>query len=463
MPSRSLRKDVVPPKAIALWFCANACRPSDYCHVTAYNGKYVKSVAACTNPGGTGGTATHQHTGTTVPAHPAICPTAAPHSHPGGTSPSQSGTSIPGQAFSPPTCPYQPISPVNAAGYAAHTHANPLGANPATICPATVPAHSSHQHAASCNSPPNVTTSFIQKANSISMRKRTLAPKIKAIWACTLASIPSGYAKYTTYLGKILQAVANACTNPGTTGGSTCHTHGSANAHTHPVSIAAHTHPQSNNPASTGSFNLSFSSPTAINAAGHSHTSTIAPSTGSGTSTCAGGHTIAASCIQPTFYTVVPIDSTSISMRTHGVPKKTILIWKCPTACIPTCFALANGSSCTPNLLCKYLKTVATACTNPGTTGGANSHSHTCPSTHSHTVCIPHSHPQDYTGNAPQSGGNCGNPSVGPVMYAHTSHPGVIQSGTASAPTTIAANASHVHASVASEPCNVQVAYIQRL
>lgn len=461
MPSRSLRKDVVPPKAIALWFCANACRPSDYCHVTAYNGKYIKSVPACTNPGTTGGASTHQHCGTTVPAHPGACPSTAPHSHPGGTSPSAGSPVLVGPFTSSPAyCP--PVTYANPrAAYQSHTHANPAGSNTAPV--GSIPAHISHQHPTSCNSPPNVTTSFIQKANSVSIRKRTLPKTVKAIWTCTLASIPCGYVKYTTYLGKILQAVTNACTNPGTTGGCTCHTHGSANAHTHPISIAAHTHPQTNDPKCTGTA-LTCSEAggnTQQPAGGHTHPSTVNSGCGSGTSACAGAHSIAASCVQPAFYTVVPINSSSVSMRKNGVPKKTILIWKCAIACIPTCFALANGSSCTPNLLCKYLKTVATACTNPGGTGGANSHSHTCPSTHSHTVSIPHSHPQTYSGNAP--GGGFSTSGSSNAQIGSHNHNATVTGGSGCAPTTLLANASHTHASVSNEPSNIQVAYIQRL
>lgn len=451
MPSRSLRKDVVPPKSIALWFCANACRPSDYSHVTAYNAKYVKSVPACTNPGGTGGTATHQHTGTAVPAHGAACPATVPHSHPGGTSPTVSSPVTKG----PNPCPG---SPGTVAACSPHSHANPIGAGTAPV--SAVPAHCSHQHAAACNNPANVTTSFIQKACIVSIRKRKLTQKVKAVWACTLASIPCGYTKYTTYLAAILKAVANACTNPGTTGGSACHTHGSAGAHTHPMTIAVHAHPQSNADVGTGTVPIAFGGGAPGTSTPHGHPSTVNPASGSGTSVCAGAHSIAASCVQPAFYAVVPINPSSISMRKHGVPAKTILLWKCTIASIPTCYALANGASCTPNLLCKYLKTVATACTNPGGTGGAATHGHTCPGTHSHTVAIPHTHPQTYSGNSPAQCTACGAGFVGLQPHGHAA---TVTSGPSSAPVTLPANASHVHASVNNEPCNVLVAYIQRL
>ncbi len=43
---------------------------------------------------------------------------------------------------------------------------------------------------------------------------------------------------------------------------------------------------------------------------------------------------------------------------------------------IPAGFLICDGNNGTPNLLARFLEGVATAATNPGTTGGAASHTH---------------------------------------------------------------------------------------
>ena len=59
-----------------------------------------------------------------------------------------------------------------------------------------------------------------------------------------------------------------------------------------------------------------------------------------------------------------------------------IVIWAGTIANIPTGYVICDGNNSTPNLLTRFLEGVATAATNPGTTGGATSktttgHTHT--------------------------------------------------------------------------------------
>ena len=48
-----------------------------------------------------------------------------------------------------------------------------------------------------------------------------------------------------------------------------------------------------------------------------------------------------------------------------------IIIWTGTTATIPDGFLICDGNNSTPNLLTRFIEGVATAATNPGTTGGA--------------------------------------------------------------------------------------------
>ena len=64
-----------------------------------------------------------------------------------------------------------------------------------------------------------------------------------------------------------------------------------------------------------------------------------------------------------------------------------IMMWSGTLATIPAGWNLCDGVAGRPNLLDKFVKGVATAATNPGTTGGAATHVHTGPS-HNHTVTI---------------------------------------------------------------------------
>ena len=70
-------------------------------------------------------------------------------------------------------------------------------------------------------------------------------------------------------------------------------------------------------------------------------------------------------------------DSTSI-------PAGIILAWPLTLAEIPVGWALCDGTSGTPNLIDRFVKSIP-ASTNPGTTGGAMTHVHSV-SNHTHTL-----------------------------------------------------------------------------
>lgn len=66
-------------------------------------------------------------------------------------------------------------------------------------------------------------------------------------------------------------------------------------------------------------------------------------------------------------------------------PQYGIIIWTGTIANIPAGFVICDGNNSTPNLLARFIEGVATASTNPGTTGGGTSKT-----TAGHTHTVPH-------------------------------------------------------------------------
>ena len=85
-----------------------------------------------------------------------------------------------------------------------------------------------------------------------------------------------------------------------------------------------------------------------------------------------------------------------------AVPVGAIAIWTGTLANIPANWLLCDGTSGTPNLVAKFIRG-APASTNPGTTGGADSHGHasmTAAGSHTHTTANDvHSHTVNSAGS----------------------------------------------------------------
>jgi len=74
-------------------------------------------------------------------------------------------------------------------------------------------------------------------------------------------------------------------------------------------------------------------------------------------------------------------DGTALSWAAGTLPQYGIIIWTGTIANIPTGYVICDGNNSSPNLLTRFIEGVATAATNPGTTGGATAkttagHSH---------------------------------------------------------------------------------------
>lgn len=83
------------------------------------------------------------------------------------------------------------------------------------------------------------------------------------------------------------------------------------------------------------------------------------------------------------------------------VPKGAIIMWSGTIATIPAGWLICDGTNGTPNLLSRFVQGVASAVTNPGTTGGASTAAHDTLGAHTHddhgSQATPHLFGQDVT------------------------------------------------------------------
>ena len=90
-------------------------------------------------------------------------------------------------------------------------------------------------------------------------------------------------------------------------------------------------------------------------------------------------------------------NGSSWSQITGQVPPGLIAMWSGTIANIPAGWVICDGNNGTPNLLAKFVEGVATAATNPGTTGGAVSKTTGAPSA---TVGATHTTTEETPGSA---------------------------------------------------------------
>jgi len=83
----------------------------------------------------------------------------------------------------------------------------------------------------------------------------------------------------------------------------------------------------------------------------------------------------------------------AVSYCDAKMPSGAIIMWAGTIASIPSGWVICDGNNSTPNLLGRFIEGVATAATNPGTTGGA-----TAKTTAGHTHAGP-SHTHGYPGD----------------------------------------------------------------
>lgn len=447
MVNRNLREAI--PKNIILMI--DSCTiPSDYSLFSTYNNKYLKTTSsAASDPGSPIGSSTHTHTSDSH-THSTSGSTSHTHTLSAGATPQVFGNRASGSdVLIAKNC---------------HSHPSPASI-PAISPPATLGTSPSHTHGAKNNTPSFYTYKFIKKS-SISMRQNQIPFNTLAIWGKPLSCIPDNFTLDSANLAKLTRGVTNDCTTPGGSGGSTNHTH-SSTGHTHPVSIGSHTHPTAFTASSSGNQGADNTpSTSAFIACSHTHSSggnTGAVSDSANTNS--DSHTHDSQGIIPSYQEIAYIKKTSIHMNEKGITKNLISMWACPVACIPNNNQIADGTNCTLSMLNKYIRSIATACTNPGGTGGCNTHTHSnVISTHS-DVNASHSHPLPSTTGA-STGPFFGRPGPFSTNQPAAPHTHPITGSSSSSPITITVSAEsggHTHGSIDHKPDTIEVGFIQRL
>lgn len=217
-----------------------------------------------------------------------------------------------------------------------------------------------------------------------------------AIWSGTLATIPAnwnlcdGSGVTPNLVARFLRG-APAATNPGTTGGADSHNHASmtaAGSHSHRLPSSgyqSHSHTvnsggsHSHGSHSTAGYSTYEGMSTASKGA-HSHTTSSDSHYHTTPTDSNHTHTINSSDGRPPYYEVAFIQAGAGAACAAGL----IIIWTGTLATIPAGWDLCDGSAGRPDLRSRFLRGVNTNATDPGTTGGATTHTHTT-TTRAHT------------------------------------------------------------------------------
>jgi hypothetical protein len=311
--SVDIRKNKLPQNSSFLWNEANSAIQCTDTLASDYYGKYLKGVPnGSTAPGTTGGCNTHNHASSGAHAHPVTIGT---HSHTPGNllaenwvgnspqpNPANPDTTLDGRPRSPFCFPFPGFN---------HTHTTagvtvqPTGTSNPTSC------NGGHTHSSTSSEPQYHTLALVTRS-SVDMRKKGLPTKGIIGWECNHSVSPCGYIFTDGTCGtpdirdRFVKVIPNACTNPGSQGGTATHSHSSGGSHTHP-SGGTHTHTA---PGNSNTYNA----PTAIiinnsgvsfagyPICGHTHGIQTVNNKDFGPLACAGSHTHTSASSDPAYY-----------------------------------------------------------------------------------------------------------------------------------------------------------------
>lgn len=363
-----------PAGVIYIWPSTHASIPSGWERVTALDGKYPKGTADATDPNTTGGSATHQHTGTT-------------HSH----ADDHTHTVTVGNA----TTNYNVDSDNGTGGGGrGHSHTATCGAISggglsSVAC----------TYAAYSNDPPFYSVIFIKPTagtshfpqNGVYLYDGTDS-KIGHYLCDGSNSTPNLVDKYLKGAGTGADA--------GTTGGSVTNIHDLTHTHT----VASHDHADTTTGAPS-SQTKNTSGDTDIVAGNHTHT--INPD--ATTSTISGTPSLTtAETVEPAYKKLLTVQNQNIGATSFRLGM--IGMWLGTLANIPENYVLCDGTNGTQDLRGKHLKSTATT-TAIGGTGGSNTHTHASQN-HTHTASGTHTHTHSnltHSGSTNDTGGSVRN------------------------------------------------------
>jgi hypothetical protein len=412
----------IPAGIIVMWPDTAASLPSGWDRVTDLDGRYAKGIAtSATEPGATGGAATHTHT-------------LADHTH--DTSHSHGHSTFTGAGSG--TVNSTPNSAGTTRALSSHTHTRPTTGTvtmtsqptaPGTSAVANDPARLEVIYAESDGTPLGVPDGALALAADISL---------------------SGWTDYASAASRFFKGAA-AAGNGGATAAS------SVDSHIH--TIDAHTHSGTNH-VHTGGDTSSFNSantvnagvPNALSATSHNHPITINAANSQALGSASGGSSGAAAAdMRPPFRNVRVKENTS---GVPDLPAGLICAWRGALAGIPDNWHLCDGTDGTLDLTGLYPQGATSSI---GTTGGSlAAHSHTG-GTHTHST-TGHAHTESIgLPNPATSAGTSTTSTVNIVTAAHT-HSATDTNSTTPA---VASTGAGTLASTTSEPPFEEVAFVQ--
>lgn len=412
----------IPNGLVFLWPDTAASIPDGWSRVTELDSKYPKGVATTgTQPGTTGGAASHTHT---VTAH--THDTSHLHTTTGATSTAVGVISTADNGAG------------NAGVLSTHTHSTPSTASTTVVSGSTSPTIGTAN-----NDPARLEVVFIESNG------QPLGVPDGAL-ALTPDTSLSGWTDYADATDRFIKGAAPAG-NGGATAASALdnHTH-TVGAHTH--TGTSHGHTSSSTGSATSTKNL-FSGPNSITwTVTHAHPISI----GTGTTAAldsGGSGTSGASSLGTT---EPPYANIRVKENTSGdvsLPVGLIGIWRGSLGSIPDHWALCDGTGGTPDLIGRYPKGATSSI---GSTGGSlDPHTHTSPS-HTHTTS---GHAHTMTIGVQDSGTTLvsatATVSVANATHTHT------HGNTDSTTPSVASSTSGTLASTTSEPPYEEVAFVQ--
>lgn len=415
----------LPAGLIIMWPSTAASVPSGWNRVTALDGKYAKGIAtSSTEPGNTGGAATHLHTIGT-------------HAH--DESHSHTVTGVTGGGAGSLNSTDGAVG--TTAILSTHTHTR-SAVNSATVASAA----GTPTIGTDANDPARLEVVYIESDGTplgIPVNALALAPDTSM----------SGWSDYSDATGRFLKGAA-AAGNGGATVASALdsHTHSVA-AHTHAGTSHSHTSPST---GATSSNKSLFAGPSAaLWTTSHTHTITINSST-SASLASGGSSTSDASSLG---VTDPPYRNLRARQNTSGgvdLPVGIICAWRGSLGSIPDFWGLCDGTGGTPDMTAVYPRGATSSI---GTTGGSlNPHTHASSSTHNHTTSG-HSH-NEFINAAAAATTNVSTTNVVTVSTGtHTHSAGDTDSSTP----TVGQSSPGTLASTTSEPPYEEVAFVQLL
>lgn len=411
----------VPAGLIVMWPDTALSIPTGWDRVSALDGKYAKGIATnATEPGSTGGAATHTHA---IGTH--THDTSHTHGHSTNTG-SASGTVN---------------STPNAAGTAnalsSHTHTRPTTGSATVVSGSTTPGIGTVD-----NDPARLTVIYIESDGTplgVPDGAISLMPDVTV----------TGWTNYANGADRFFKGAA-AAGDGGATAASALDAHNhTVAAHTH--TGTAHTHTSANTGAFSSANSLTATGQQALSATSHTHPITINSASSQALASGGSGNSgNSAGTNNPPYRNLRIRENVSGSV---SLPVGLICAWRGALGAIPDHWQLCDGTNGTLDMAGRYPRGAVSLV---GQTGGnALPHTHTSPS-HTHTT-TGHAHTETIGAATTTSAAVSTTNTVNVVTAAHVHS----ASDTNSTTPTVASTSSGTLPDQTTEPVHEEVAFVQ--